>query len=207
MNYLHYAIAALTSCLWLGSVSAQTTIYRIESATGSVTFSDRLPTLAEQGKVVSTGTGAQSISSRANLPFELKGVATKFPVTLYSAKECSPCDAARDHLSARGVPFAERTVNSNEDSAQLQRLSGASTLPFVTIGSQRIKGFSPSDLNQYLDAAGYPASSMLPSGYKNPPATPLVAPPPVEAAKPTAKETPQVVTPTVAPNNPAGIVF
>ena len=209
MPTLPLPIIVLVACLGNSYALAQTTIYRIENSSGNVLFSDRLPTNPNEGKVISTGTGAQSVAASANLPFELKQVVAKYPVTLYSAKECSPCDSARALLTTRGVPFAERTISSAEDSEQLKRLSGETALPFLTIGSQRVKGFSSSDLTQYLDAAGYPATSMLPAGYKNAAATPLVAPAPAAvASKPVAKEP---ATPATSPaptsNNPAGIVF
>jgi glutaredoxin len=182
------------------------TIYRIERPDGRITFSDRLPTKPSDGKVVSTGTGAQAIASTLNLPFELKQVVSKYPVTIYTAPQCVPCDAGRAQLSARGVPFAERTVATAEDSTQLQRISGDATLPFMTIGSQRVKGYSAPEWTQYLDAAGYPASSMLPAGYKNAAATPLV-PVSVAAAKPTPKESAPVVPTVNNDSNPAGITF
>ena len=78
-------------------------------------------------------------------------------------------------LSARGVPFTEKTVTSNEDVEALKRLAGASSVPFLTIGGQQLKGFSEVEWSQFLDAADYPKTSQLPASYRQPPATPLVA--------------------------------
>ncbi len=202
--FLLSAFIALTGT----SVAYAQTIYRIERPDGRITFSDRLPTDPSQGKVIATGTGAQSVASSANLPFELKQIIAKYPVTLYTAPQCNPCESGRAHLSARGVPFTERSVGTAEDSAQLQRISGDATLPFMSIGSQRVKGFSPTEWTQYLDAAGYPATSMLPAGYKNAAATPLVPVAVAPVAKASAKEAP-LVPPTAATenSNPAGITF
>jgi hypothetical protein len=77
-------------------------------------------------------------------------------------------------LTSRGVPFNERTVTTAEDAEALQRLAGESSLPFLTIGGQRLKGFSDSEWTQFLDAAGYPKTSALPSGYRNGLSGPLV---------------------------------
>ena len=65
---------------------------------------------------------------------------------------------------------------------------------------------------QYLDAAGYPKASLLPAGYKNPPATPLVSvqkavPEPKTETKPAAPEAPATPPPAFNPANPAGIQF
>lgn len=142
-------------------------------------------------------------------------MATKYPVTLYVGDNCGPCGAGRSMLTSRGIPFAEKTVNSNEDIQALQRLSGDSSLPFMTIGSQQLKGFSDSEWTQFLDAAGYPSSSTLPSSYRRPAATPLVAvaaapAPAVAGATPAPAARPAPApAPRPAPNNdnPAGIKF
>jgi hypothetical protein len=113
-------------------------------------------------------------------------------------------------LSSRGIPFAERTVVSPEDIASLQRISGENSLPFLTIGGQRIKGYSDLEWTQYLDAAGYPRTSMLPSGYRPAPASPLVALQKPAAVKDEAKPVaqPEPVSPSApGPSNPAGIQF
>jgi hypothetical protein len=53
------------------TVQAQT-IYRIVGTDGKVTFSDKPPATAEQGKVAGTGVGANSASANGALPFELR---------------------------------------------------------------------------------------------------------------------------------------
>ena len=116
-------------------------------------------------------------------------------------------------LTSRGIPFAEKTVSSNEDAQALQRLSGDRSLPFMTIGSQQLKGFSDSEWTQFLDAAGYPSSSTLPSSYRQPAATPLVviavAPAPTLATAPAVRPAAPAPALRPAPNkdNPAGIKF
>ena len=204
---------------WLGGVAlvcvgaglqAQT-IYRIVGADGKVTFSDKAPVSADQGKVAGTGVGASGAATNTALPFELRQVVAKYPVTLYSAPKCVPCDAGRALLISRGVPFAERTVTTQEDTDYLQRLSGDNSLPFLTIGGQRLKGMSDSEWTQYLDAAGYPKSSVLPATFKNAVPTPLVS---IQKPAPKAEPKPAPVEPEApgpapgpTPSNPAGIQF
>jgi len=199
--------AALVVC---ASTAAQAqTVYRIVGADGKVTFSDKPPATTDQGKVVGTGIGASGAASSTGLPFELRQVANKYPVTLYTSSKCGPCDSARAMLSGRGIPFTERTVNTNEDAESLQRISGDSSLPFVTIGGQRLKGFTDSEWTQYLDAAGYPKTSLLAAGYKNPAPTPLVAIQKPVAPPPKVEEKPVAPPPVPAknPDNPNGIIF
>jgi glutaredoxin len=201
---------ALSACLCATFGAQAQTVYRIIGPDGKVTFSDKPPVNAEQGKISTTGTGAVAAASNTALPFELRQVASKYPVTLYSAPDCGPCASGRSLLSSRGVPFSERSVTTNEDIAALQRLAGESSLPYLTIGGQRLKGFSDQEWTQYLDAAGYPKTSVLPSGYKPEAAAPLVSlqkPVPVKT-EPKPEVVPEPIAPVApAPSNPAGISF
>jgi glutaredoxin len=205
------ALQLAASLLVIAASGAQAqTVYRIIGADGKVTFSDKPPANEQQGKVSTTGVGAAAAASGAALPFELRQVVSKYPVTLYTSADCAPCASGRSLLTSRGIPFSERTVTSAEDVAALQKLSGQSALPVLTIGAQRVKGFSDLEWSQDLDAAGYPKTSQLPASYRNPPAAPLVSvqkPAPVKAEeKPDAPEVP--VTPAApSPQNPAGISF
>ena len=191
-----------------GTAAQAQTVYRIVSADGKVTFSDKPPVTTDQGKVVGTGVGASGAASSTGLPFELRQVANKYPVALYTASKCGPCDSARVMLNSRGIPFTERTVNTPEDAESLQRISGDTSLPFVTLGGQRLKGFTDSEWTQYLDAAGYPKTSVLAAGYKNPAPTPLVAiqKPVAPPSKVEEKLAPPPV-PAKTADNPNGIIF
>ena len=177
---LRLAAAALLA-LTAFNVHAQT-VYRVVGADGRVTFSDKPPLSGQSGndkasdKVTATDrTGRQLDISGTALPFELRQTVTRYPVTLYTANNCAPCANGRSFLNARGIPFTERSVNTPEDAEALTRISGEASLPFLTVGGQKIKGYSDTEWAQYLDAAGYPSASKLPSSYRNSPATPLVA--------------------------------
>lgn len=211
----HTIAYCLLSAALLGFTSAPSaqSVYRIVGPDGKVTFSDKAPVSAQHGKVSDVGEGANVVSSGSNsLPFELRQVASKFPVTLYTTNPCEPCDGARAMLTTRGIPFAERTITTPEDTNALRRLTGDTSLPAVSIGGQRLKGFSASEWDQYLDAAGYPKASALPNGFKNAAAKPLVTlqKPTVSAPKAAEKTTvpePVQTPPAANPNNPAGIQF
>ena len=209
------ALAALA--LWAGVASAQ--VYRIVGPDGRVTFSDRPPPDAKatpaQSLVIPPTAGATA--GGPALPAELRAAASRFPVTLYTGAECSACASARDFLASRGVPYTERTVTTDEDIRALGRLMGGTPrVPFATIGGQHVPGFSETEWSQYLDAAGYPKTSQLPPGYRNPAPAPLVAvqAPPRRAAAPTPPR-PQAAQPPAeaplpsdpGPSNPAGIRF
>ena len=154
-------------------------VYRIVGPDGRVTFSDRPPSAdsANSTKVgeASAGGVPRSRAAPAGLPFELRQTALKYPVVLYTADNCAPCAAGRVLLTSRGVPFIEKTVATAADTDALQRLSGGSSLPLLTIGSQRFSGFSDLEWTEFLTAAGYPKSSVLLPSYRPPAPAPLVA--------------------------------
>lgn len=201
------------ACL-AGNAFAQQ-VYRQVDANGKVTYSDQPPSARNAQPAQSARGGAvNSLPAESALPYELRQVAQRYPVTLYTRDECQPCDAGRTLLSTRGVPFTEKTVKTAQDSEALQRQTGQNSLPALSVGSQQLVGFQDSEWTRYLDAAGYPASSRLPSTYRNAPATPLVAavnaaPPAAPAVAAPAPAAPASVPPPAGPtpDNPAGIRF
>lgn len=207
--------ASLALALSAGALQAQT-MYRIVGADGRVTFSDTPPpSSAGQASSSNVRMGAAGGST---LPYALQQVVSRYPVTLYTSNSCAPCGTGRAFLNSRGIPFTERTVNTSEDIAALQRLSGDNSLPFMTIGSQQLKGFSDVEWGQFLDAAAYPKTSQLPAGYQAAAATPLVnaqaAAPAASASARQGNETfnnrgrPAVVAPAgPTDDNPSGIRF
>lgn len=208
--------AVLGAAMLLMAAQAQAqTVYRVVGPDGKVTFSDKPPAAAANVTTIGAGGKATGTGGPA-LPFELRQVVGKYPVTLYTASNCAPCGTGRALLSSRGIPFTEKTVNTPEDAEALQRVSGESSLPFLIIGAQQIKGYSDSEWTQFLNAAGYPQASALPANYRNPAATPLVAvQKPAPAVKPEKPEDMQIQparaepdrAPVDTPSNPAGIKF
>ena len=208
-----FSALALATLAVIVATSAQAQIYRIVGADGKISFSDQPPSTSNNVKAVPVPASSSTGPASSGLPFSLRQVATKFPVTLYTSDNCVPCGAGRSMLTSRGIPFVERTVNTSEDGEALKRLSAASSLPLLTVGSQHLKGYSDAEWTQFLDAAGYPSSSELPAAYRRPSAaplvivtTPIVVVPPAAAKVTKAAESPVDAAPASMPN-PAGIRF
>lgn len=186
-------------------------LYKVVGPDGKVTYTDTPPPTSSGSKVTKMGAGA-SVASEPALPLELRQAMQRYPVTLYAAKVCEPCDAARQALRQRGVPFTEKLVATQQDAEELTRLSGGRDTPTLTIGAQVLRGYSAEALTSYLDSAGYPRDSRLPANYQQAPAAPLTEVPapvarrsgtPVPAAPPApAAEQPPAVQPS-----PSGIRF
>ncbi|MDO9143764.1 DUF4124 domain-containing protein [Rhodoferax sp.] len=211
-----WLLVGLCSSILLGGAAqlqAQT-VYRIVGPDGQVTFSD-MPGGASASKVSpvdNTAAAAPAAApSGAALPFALRQVVGKYPVTLYTSNNCAPCDSGRKLLLGRGVPFSEKTISSVQDAEAFQRLSGSNSLPFLSIGNQQVAGFSASEWTDYLTAAGYPERSSLPATYRAPQAAPLATPEkpvaPASAPAPAAPALPPVTDIKISPSNPTGIQF
>lgn len=212
-------IAAVALLLGTVDLPAQT-VYRIVGPDGRVTFSDQPPATAANVTARSaTGKPVDAGAQSGNLPYELRQVVARYPVTLYAGAGCVPCNAGRLMLQARGIPYTEYAIASNDDVEALQRLSGDKSLPFLTIGGQKIKGYSEAEWTQFLNAANYPATSALPAAYRHPAPRPLVSTQKLTPAPDTAQTreaeqeptaaaaTPAAPEPGAAPPNPAGIKF
>jgi glutaredoxin len=191
--------ALLLSCALAAQAQG---VQRIVGPDGKVTYTDRAaPASASAPAAPANDAGA--------LPFALRQAVQRYPVTLYTGDKCNPCNSARELLQKRGVPFAEKTVSTPDDAQAFAKLGVDNSLPLISVGAQRITGFQATELNRYLDAAGYPAESQLPRTHRNPapqalaPAAPAAQP---SAAAPAAPSVPQAPV-SAPPSNPAGIRF
>ena len=179
--------------------------YKVVGPDGRISYTDQPPPAdARQVQNIQLR-GAVPRVPLADLPSSLRPAATRYPVTLHTSNGCAPCNAGRQLLQQRGIPSTERLVDTPADTAALVKLSGDRTVPLLTIGRQQLKGLVSSEWHSYLDAAGYPKSSVLPTGYQAPAPAPL-APPAAAAAPaaeaPAAPEAPPAAEPKRAPGTP-----
>lgn len=175
-----FTAAALAAALAGAPAHAQ---FKVVNPDGTITYTDRPPQVVPQTRITNMARpGSPAVTEpEPALPAELRQPAARHPVTLYTTSECSPCDSGRALLAARGVPYTERQVATEQDAQVFERLFGTRTLPLLTVGSQPLKGLSDVDWNAYLDAAGYPRQSRLPRGWQ-PRVAAVVERPPAAAA-------------------------
>ena len=204
-RHLSFSTRLLTTLSGLMLLSGPAwALYKVVGPDGSVTYTDRPPT---DKPAVSIKTNGSSVAT-SNLPFELKQVVNRYPVTLYTSPKCTPCDAGRQLLQTRGIPFVERTIQTADDIKAVQRLENSDQVPLLKVGSKQLQGYSLSDWTSYLDAAGYPSKSALPANYQQPAATPLTTPAAsAPAAAPTKVDTAPVPVPAPVPGTPPGFRF
>jgi len=130
--------ATLSQLLALSALAATVPLaqaqYKVVGADGKVTYTDRAPN-SNEGRVTALGARSQAEAAvEPELPFELRQVASKYPVTLYTTTGvCDACAAGRQLLRQRGVPYTERQAVTSEDVDALEKLSGGRDAPTLTI--------------------------------------------------------------------------
>jgi glutaredoxin len=172
------ALAALAAALAAASAAqAQTSVYRWVDKDGKVHFSDAPPAAdARDVTQKQMGGGADELP----LPYATQMAMKRNPVTIYtgSASCGEVCAAARNLLSGRGIPFAERNAEANPADAQaLKTLIGELRVPVLVVGENTVKGYEEGAWQSALDTAGYPRTR-LPG---QPPSRPVMSAPPTKA--------------------------
>jgi glutaredoxin len=194
-----YAAAAGTLVL-LAAAPLAWGQYKVVGPDGRVTYTDRPPAAA--APVAGNGAGtAAAADPVAGLPYALRTVAQRYPVTLYTVPDCQACDEGRHLLRQRGIPFQERTASTDADRQAWDRTVKSGSAPALSIGSQWLTGVQADAWHSYLDAAGYPRQSQLPASYQAPPPRPLAE---GSAGAATAAQSPsQTAAPTSSRERPA----
>src|SRR4051812_14604420 len=109
--------------------------YKWVAPDGTVSYGDRPP--EEGGRMVdgpATRSAARS-GGDPELPYALRAAMGKYPVLLYTAPNCQPCDLGRKHLAQRGVPFSERTLHTQADLDALKRAGFEdASVPALSVG-------------------------------------------------------------------------
>jgi glutaredoxin len=149
--------------LLLCAAGAQAQFYSWVDDKGVKHFSDQPPppnAKAVAKKDMAAGSGQPS------LPYELAEAVRNFPVTLYTSGGCAACDQGRSLLQARGIPFTEKTVSSDEDHAMLAQAGSQGQVPLLLVGRNKLIGFEAGQWNGALTDANYPATRRLPAGYQ-----------------------------------------
>jgi hypothetical protein len=140
---------------------------------GRVVYGDRPPDDSAR-QLGGAGFVSREPGDPSVLPQGLREVVRRSPVVLYTGRNCEPCQTARDHLNARGIPFTERTLSTEADVNAFRSL-GFETMavPSLRVAGNRLTGFEANTWRQALDDAGYPARSTLPAAWRAPDPSPL----------------------------------
>lgn len=199
--------------LSLGPATAAWAVYKLVGPNGSVTFTDVPPSSGDASSLPGTAPSATSPSGDSGaLPAKLRTLQQRAPVIVYTAPDCKACSDGIQLLRQRGIPYRAKTVASPQDAQAFKALDPDLRVPLLSVAGVRLTpGFNADAWNQALDAAGYPAHSELPKGYRFPVPAPLVAIPAVLPGTPGASAPGSTAQPSVAPppnpNAPPGFKF
>ena len=162
-------LLAFVLCAFALGAGAQ--VYRWTDDQGRVHITDTPPPASAKGVKRDGGGGgaatyapspAAEPKSSQQEPFALQQAKSKFPVTLYTVPNCEGCNQARRLLNARGIPFKEISLTDAAQMDEFKQTVGGNTVPAIIVGSTVQKGFEEGAYQALLDAAGYPATGVLP---------------------------------------------
>lgn len=199
-------LLAFSLCAFALSAGAQ--VYRWTDAQGRVHVTDTPPPAsAKNAKRTDSGAAtaapAAAKESAGQEPFALQQAKSKYPVSLYTVPNCEGCNRARVLLNKRGIPFKEISVTSQAQVEEFKQTIGGTSVPAMIVGSTVQKGFEDGAYHALLDAAGYPATGVLPerSQTQPVPAAPNLpeVKPAAEPEKPTGPYAPGATSPPPAP--------
>src|SRR5215831_12486262 len=109
MQAMRFAALVL---LMLSSFAAQAQLYRWTDSTGRTHVTDTPPPAEAKG--VQKRSSSAPAGEAPTEPYALRQAMKDAPVTLYTLPSCEGCGQARKLLNARGIPFAEKTVESED---------------------------------------------------------------------------------------------
>jgi glutaredoxin len=158
--------AAVSGTLFAGQ------LYRWVDEKGNVEFRDTPPPASVPANKIEERKIGGGTAPATELPYNVRQAMKSFPVTLWSTDCGDACTSARAHLARRGVPYVEKDPQAEFES--FKKITGGTEVPVIFVGSMRLKGYLENELDNALDAAGYPRTA-------------LVKPPAKSAAKPAEK--------------------
>ena len=183
-------LLAFVLCAFALGAGAQ--VYRWTDEQGRVHITDTPPPASAKSVKKGDGGGPPSYApstaaapkSSQQEPFALQQAKSKYPVTLYTVPNCEGCNQARRILNARGVPFKEISLTDAAQMDEFKQTVGGNTVPAIIVGSTVQKGFEEGAYQALLDAAGYPATGVLPPRNQT---QPTAAAPNLPEVKPVAE--------------------
>ncbi|MDB5953305.1 MAG: hypothetical protein JWR65_5160 [Massilia sp.] len=183
------------SLLFATGAGAQ--VYKWTDAKGVVSFSDQPPPASARKVERKAFNGA---APGPELPYGVAEAAKSHPVVLYTTTACEACDQGRALLRQRGIPFAEKTVQSSEDQQKLKDAGSDGQLPLLRVGNVKRIGFEAGAWNAALTDAAYPLQRQLPPNWQDPGAVAAAPARPRPLARNLAKD--DATVPAAAPANP-----
>lgn len=173
MKNRYVALSVVLAVALLSAVTPAAAQYRWIDSTGRVNYGDAPPRDAKNISRMDGRPITDRSDSAGDMPFDLRKAMQTFPVTLYTALDCGPCESGRAWLRQRNVPFQEVVIDTDVDAEEMNRRVGTTSVPVMALGRTPHLGFRESAWSLALNAAGYPEKIVLPSTYRAPAPQPI----------------------------------
>jgi glutaredoxin len=128
--------------LFLCAAMSRAEVYKWTDAKGNIQFSDAKPATVKKVETVKVQVSTYSFVKTTPLKTPLP-VAARGAVTLYGTRWCGYCKQARAYFRSNHIPYRDLDIeNDSQAKAEYEQL-GASGVPVILAGRQRMDGFSP----------------------------------------------------------------
>lgn len=128
-------------------------VYKWTDADGNVHFGDRPPQDA----------GSQELDIRPNTYSSPEvftydappsgDAAVTAAVTIFTTQRCGYCKAAKRHFRQQGIAYTEYDIERSAEARQRYQRLGATGVPVILVGNQRLNGFSKEAFDRIYQAA------------------------------------------------------
>ena len=125
--------------LVLSAPASQAEMYRWVDENGQVHYSDSNPGDAE--------TYSPPESNVADPFTQGSGPPT---IRIYTAEWCSSCKRAKRYMQEKGIAFVEYDIEKDPHGRNEFRMLGGRGVPLITVGDQKMQGFTPARFEQML---------------------------------------------------------
>lgn len=134
-------------------------LYRWVDGKGNVEWRDTPPPISVPAKQIEQRKVGGNVIDTSDAPYSVQLAAKNHPVTFWGSADCGKlCADARALLARRGIPYSEKDPRA--DLAAFKKISPASEIPILQVGTIVIKGYLESEYDSTLDSAGYPRTAI-----------------------------------------------
>ncbi|GFE62825.1 glutaredoxin domain-containing protein [Geobacter sp. AOG2] len=143
-------------------------MYQWVDENGAVTFKDTPPPASKKKKKVKVyrdndfapAPPPQPVSAKPTGKSAAAQVAQPAPspqvhftgtVELYVTSWCGYCKRAQSYLKSKGVPYVAYDIEQDSAARQRHKDLGGHGVPLIIIGSHKMNGFSPEEMDYYLN--------------------------------------------------------
>jgi glutaredoxin len=143
-------------CALLAAIPADAQIHRWVDADGKVHYSSEPPPEGVKAKPVPNrinsyrGTPVVSGAPPASRPAQ-----TRPEIRMYATDWCTYCKRAQAYFARQGIRYTHIDIEKSQAGHAEYRGLGGRGVPLITVGTQRMSGFSEEALAQMLKSAGY----------------------------------------------------